>query len=71
MGDAGLEHLHVQFGNGTVDPVFELYFGMPINDKFAWSVFGKARVPVYRNDHGYRGAPEVSLSPRLTYMPNK
>ena len=71
LGDAGHEHLHVQFGNGTFDPVFDIYLGKPINDKLGWSVFGKARLPLYHNDRGYRGPPELTLAPRLTHLVNK
>jgi len=71
LGDAGNEHLHIQFGNGTFDPVLDLYCSKPITDQLAWSVYGKARLPLYRNSHGYRGAPEITLSPRLNWLPNK
>jgi hypothetical protein len=70
-GDAGLEHLHVQFGNGTFDPVFDAYLGKPINEHLAWGVFGKARLPLYYNDKGYRAPVEVTLAPRLTWLANK
>jgi hypothetical protein len=69
LGDAGHEHLHIQFGNGTFDPLLDLYVGAPISKKLAWGLYSKARLPIYRNSHGYRGAPEVTLSPRLTWLP--
>ncbi|MFT5497742.1 MAG: hypothetical protein ACI9TH_003149 [Kiritimatiellia bacterium] len=70
-GDAGQEHLHIQFGNGTVDPVIDAYFGVPINEQWGWSVYGKARLPLLENSKGYRGAPEYMLLPRVMYMPQK
>lgn len=70
-GDAGQEHLHVQFGNGTVDPVFDVYLGNSISQHIGWSVYGKARVPFYHNDKGYRGPAELTLAPRLTWLVNK
>ena len=68
---AGQEHLHIQFGNGTVDPVVDAYFGVPINDYWGWALYGKARVPVYENSNGYRGSREFMLLPRVFYMPRK
>ncbi|MFT4638137.1 MAG: hypothetical protein ACI8T1_001455 [Verrucomicrobiales bacterium] len=71
LGDAGLKHLHQQFGNGTFDPIADLYLGKPINDDWGWSVYAKARLPLYKNKYGYRGAPELLLAPRLTYLVNR
>lgn len=69
LGDGGREHLHIQFGNGTFDPLLDVYVGAPINATLAWSIYGKSRLPLFRNDEGYRGAPELSVSPRLTWLP--
>ena len=71
LADAGLEHLHVQFGNGTFDPIIDVYLGAPINEQLAWNVFAKARLPLYHNSKGYRGAPEVIVSPRISWLPTK
>jgi len=70
-GDAGLEHLHVQFGNGTFDPLVDFYFGLPLNERFAVSLFGRGRFPFYENDQGYQGSLEGTLGPRLTWLPHK
>ena len=70
-GDAGLEHLHVQFGNGTFDPLLDFYFGLPLNEHFAVSVFGRGRFPFYENDQGYQGSLEGTLGPRITWLPHK
>lgn len=70
-GDAGLEHLHVQFGNGTFDPLMDFYFGLPLNEKFAVSLFGRGRFPFYENDEGYQGSIEGTMGPRLTWLPHK
>lgn len=70
-GEAGLEHLHVQFGNGTVDPLVDFYFGLPLNERFAVSLFGRGRFPLYENDQGYRGSVEGLLAPRISWLPHK
>ena len=70
-GDAGLEHLHIQFGNGTFDPLLDFYFGLPLNERFAVSLFGRGRFPLYENDQGYQGSIEGTLGPRITWLPHK
>ncbi|MFN0129976.1 MAG: hypothetical protein ACKV19_25205 [Verrucomicrobiales bacterium] len=70
-GDAGLEHLHIQFGNGTFDPLIDFYYGLPLNERFAVSLFGRGRFPFYENDQGYQGSVEGTLGPRLTWLPHK
>ena len=70
-GDAGLEHLHVQFGNGTFDPLVEIYYGLPLSDGFTFSVFGRGRFPLYASNKGYLGSVEGSLAPRLTWQPHR
>jgi hypothetical protein len=70
-GDEGREHLHILFGNGTVDPLFDAYLGIPLGDHWAFSTFAKVRLPLYRNRHGYRGVPELISVPRVTWLPHK
>lgn len=69
LGDGGHEHLHIQFGNGTFDPLIDLYYSFPHNDKWASSLFTKARLPCYENSKGYRGSAEITVSPRLNFRP--
>lgn len=69
LGDGGHEHLHIQFGNGTFDPIVDLYYALPHNDKWATSFFAKARLPFYENSKGYRGSTELTFSPRLNFRP--
>lgn len=70
-GDDGREHLHILFGNGTVDPLLDVYLGIPLSEHWAFSTFAKARLPFYENKHGYRGAPELIAVPRVTWLPHK
>jgi hypothetical protein len=70
-GDLGLVHNHVQFGNGTFDPILDVYYGRPLNEKWAVSLYGKGRFPLYKNDHGYRGSIEGTFIPRISFLPNK
>jgi hypothetical protein len=71
LGEAGQEHLHIQFGNGTFDPLLEFYLSQPISDQWAWNIFSKARLPFYHNSKGYRGFPEITVAPRVSYLFSK
>ena len=70
-GDLGQIHNHVQFGNGTFDPILDFYYGKPLSSHWAFSVYGKGRFPLYENDHGFQGGMEGSLIPRITWLPTK
>ena len=71
LGDAGMKHTHIQMGNGTFDPIIDLYAGIPLSDKWGFGLYGKLRLPLYENSEGYRGSIEGSLIPRITYLPTK
>ena len=69
-GDKGKKHRHIQFGTGTVDPLASV----ALNVNHAWwgvtaSIGGTW--PLYRNSHGYRGAPsgEAALNFRAQITP--
>jgi len=68
--EAGLEHLHIQFGNGTVDPIIDLYYGHAFNDRWAASLFAKTRLPFYENSKGYQGSIEAVISPGIQFRPS-
>lgn len=69
LGDAGNEHLHIEFGTGTFDPVADLYYGYALHDQWAASIYARAKVPLYENSDGHRGSVEAVVSPRLQYRP--
>jgi len=66
-GAEGRSHEHIQFGNGTFDPLLELYYSNRLSSRFGGTLFGFARVPLYKNDHDYRGAPEVTVGGLISY----
>jgi len=70
-GDEGREHLHIQFGNGTFDPVMDFYLGIPLAKKWSFNLYGKGRFPLYENSAGYHGSVEGMLIPRVTYLATK
>jgi hypothetical protein len=70
-GERGERHLHIQFGNGTVDPLVDCYLGLPLSQHWAFSVYGKGRLPLYENVAGYLGSVEGVLLPRVTFLATK
>jgi hypothetical protein len=70
-GDEGREHLHIQFGNGSVDPLLDFYLGLPVAEKLGLSLYGKTRLPFYQTSKGYHASAEATLIPRLTWLPTK
>lgn len=54
-GAAGEKHTHPQLGTGTVDPVMELRYGLPLQARLALLSGLQVRWPVYENRKTYRG----------------
>lgn len=71
LGDSGKKHLHIQFGNGTVDPLLNLYYGFQVNDSIGLGLYAKARLPLYHNNKGFRGASELAISPMVNWTYNE
>ena len=62
LGGQGIEHSHIQFGSGTVDPVFESVYVVPIRGAVSAAAFVSARWPLYENSHTFKAAPEATVS---------
>ena len=67
LGDLGKKHLHIQFGNGTIDPLINFYYGFQISEKIGLGFYSRARLPFYHNTKSYRGAPELAFSPMVNF----
>jgi hypothetical protein len=59
LGDQGLEHLHIQFGTGTFNPVFELNYLVPVTGVLRVGGFARGRASFYENSHGFRAPSEA------------
>ena len=59
-GAAGNQHLHIQFGTGTFDPLLELNYNIPLTKRFSVSGYALGRFPLYENSKNYRGPLEVT-----------
>lgn len=70
LGEQGREHLHIQFGSGTFDPLLEASYARPLNDRFTAGGYLATRLPFYENRRTFQAPPEasagVSLSHRTT-----
>lgn len=67
LGDAGLEHLHIQFGTGTFNPLLDLYYSLPIYKELKASASIRGKLPFYENSKTYRGSREVTYIGGLSY----
>lgn len=71
LGNSGLEHLHIQFGTGTFNPIGSLYYGLPIYKGLAASTSIRTKFPLYENSKTYRGSRELTYTGGLTFRVNK
>ncbi len=53
LGEFGMRHQHIQFGNGTFDPVVALDAFRTVG-KAQLAAYGQAQVSLYENGHGFR-----------------
>ncbi len=67
LGDAGLEHLHIQFGTGTFNPLAELHYGTPLLGDFSLDASVRGQFPFYENNQTYRGPVELTLNAEVKY----
>lgn len=74
-----IEHLHIQFGTGTFDPLLELHYATGLSNKLSMAVFSINKISLYENSKTYKGPFETTsgfsfgykatnwLMPRLTF----
>lgn len=61
LGQRGIQHLHIQFGTGTFDPLLEASYTRPLNERFSTTAFLATRLPFYENDRTFQAPPEGSF----------
>ena len=71
LGDAGLEHLHIQFGTGTFNPIADIHYSLPLYKGVGASVSIRGKFPFYENSKTYRGSRELTYTVGLNYRLNK
>lgn len=70
LGDAGLKHLHIQFGTGTFNPIADLHYSLPVYKGLRANVSLRGKLPFYENSKTYRGSREVTYTTGLHYSFN-
>ena len=67
LGDAGIEHLHIQFGTGTFNPIVNLRYTLPVYRGLTVTASGRGMFPFYENSKTYRGPVELSYTAGFMY----
>ena len=67
LGDAGIEHLHIQFGTGTFNPIANLRYSLPLYRGVTITASARGAFPFYENSKTYRGPVELSYTSGFTY----
>ena len=67
---AGLEHLHIQFGTGTFNPIVDLHYSLPLYRGLGANASIRGKFPFYENSKTYRAARELTYTGGLNYRFN-
>ena len=67
LGDAGIEHLHIQFGTGTFNPIANLRYSLPLYPGVTITASARGMFPFYENSKTYRGPVELSYTGGFMY----
>ncbi len=68
LGDAGREHLHIQFGTGTFNPIANVHYSFPIYGGMSVSGSVRGKLPLYENSKAYRAPREVTYTAGVNYQ---
>ena len=68
LGNAGLKHLHIQFGTGTFDPLAALHYDTPLSETLSLNASVHGQFPVYENGNTYRGSVDVTETVGIRYQ---
>ena len=70
LGAAGLQHLHIQFGTGTFNPIVDLYYSLPLYNGLGANASIRGKFPFYENSKTYRAPRELTYTGGLNYRFN-
>ena len=70
LGAAGLEHLHIQFGTGTFNPIVDLHYSLPLYNGLGMNASIRGKFPFYENSKTYRAPRELTYTGGLNYRFN-
>ena len=69
LGDVGQKHLHLQFGTGTVIPMLECRYWLPITKSIVLQTTLVTRRPVYENRHKFLASADTSFFLSAVFQP--
>ena len=69
LGDAGITHLHIQFGTGTFNPIANVRYNLPLYGGLTITASARGMFPFYENSKTYQGPVELSYTAGFTYRP--
>lgn len=67
LGAAGLEHLHIQFGTGTFNPIVDMHYSLPLYKGLGVNASLRGKFPFYENSKTYRAPRELTYTGGLNY----
>ena len=67
LGDAGIEHLHIQFGTGTFNPIANVQYSLPLYRGLTMTASARGMLPFYENSKAYRGSAELGYTAGFMY----
>ena len=70
LGNMGMEHLHIQFGTGTFNPIADLRYSLPIYGGLRANASVRGKYPFYENSKDYLGSKDITYTAGLNYRVN-
>jgi len=67
LGEQGIQHLHIQFGSGTIDPLLETSYHATITSRVSAGGYLAGRFPFYENKRTFRAPPDATLGAHISY----
>lgn len=67
LGDNGMQHLHIQFGTGTVDPLLEASYSTPVAGKWSTGAYLAGRFPLYENNRTFQAPSDATLAVHVAH----
>ena len=67
LGGNGIEHLHIQFGTGTFNPIANVQYSLPLYRGMTVTGSARGTFPLYENSKTYRGPVELTYTAGFRY----
>lgn len=67
LGDKGMEHLHIQFGTGTFNPIADIRYSFPVYGGLRAKASVRGKYPFYKNNREYLGSKDITYTAGLDY----